>query len=209
MPANYNHIARVYDLLSRLVFGRQIMKAQISLLKFIPINSRILIVGGGTGWILHEISTLFTGGLSIDYVEVSEKMIELSKQRNIGANKVRFIHQAIEEFVNLEVYDVIITPFIFDNFTKKKIGSIFSKLLPMLKPKGLWLHADFVYDKSESPFWQKILLKVMYFFFRITCRIETTELVDLGPYFAQDFQKIFEGSFYFGFIKARAYKKHE
>ena len=46
----WDRIARIYDRLARLVYGRQIVRAQVDLLEHISPGSRVLIVGGGTGW---------------------------------------------------------------------------------------------------------------------------------------------------------------
>ena len=58
MNPDFNTVARPYDFISRLVFGDSLVEAQTSLLHYIPSNSQILIVGGGTGWILEEISKI-------------------------------------------------------------------------------------------------------------------------------------------------------
>ena len=97
MRNNYDRIARYYDVLSRMVFFRAQLKAQIDQLHFIPANSSVLIVGGGTGWILEEIAKLHSSGLRITYVEISAKMLELSRKRNVRANQVTFVHSPAEE----------------------------------------------------------------------------------------------------------------
>ena len=207
MPANYDSIARIYDLTSRMVFGKAIVKAQECMLAYIGPESNILIVGGGTGWILESLSELFPQGLHIDYVEVSAQMIALSQKRNYKGNKVNFIHQPIEEFTTSTQYDIIITPFIFDNFKKGKIEVVFEKLDGQLKKEGLWLYADFIYDRSQSKLWQKLLLRVMYLFFHITCGIETQELISMDSYFAPSYHKEFGASHYFKFIQSIVYRK--
>ena len=58
MANNYNSIAKYYDTLSRVIYQRAIIKAQVFLIQFIKDNDRILLVGGGTGWILEELSKL-------------------------------------------------------------------------------------------------------------------------------------------------------
>ena len=99
---NYNRIAWFYDGLCSLVFGSDIKKAQIELLPFIPKNANILIIGGGTGWIIDEITKTHSTGLSITYIDVSAKMIQLSKKRNFAFNEIEFIETSIE---NIELRD--------------------------------------------------------------------------------------------------------
>ena len=161
MANNYDMIASGYDLIRKIVLGNSIVKAQVGLLKFIPADSRILIVGGGTGWIIEEISAIYSEGLQIDYVESSAKMIRLSQKKDHRANEITYIHQPIEAYTTDKSYDVIITPFLFDNFQIEKIAIIFAKLSTYLNKEGVWLYADFVYDEDRNPLWQKILLFII------------------------------------------------
>ncbi len=208
MPANYDKIAKVYDFISRLVYGNALVNAQVWLLKYVPANSRILIVGGGTGWILEKFAAIHSNGLIIDYVESSAKMIALSQKRKYQENEVNFINVAIENYTTTNKYDVILTPFLFDNFTADKIQILFTQLNALLKPTGTWLYADFMYDKQKSPLWQKVLLKTMYFFFKLTSDIETQELVSMDVYFkTAGYNKMERETWFFNFIQSVAFQK--
>jgi len=207
MTTNYDKIATNYDLISRIIFGKNLVEAQVCLLKYVPNNSRVLIAGGGTGWILEEFTKIHPQGLIIDYVESSAKMIALSKKRNYASNKINFINLPIENYSTDEKYDIILTPFFFDNFTVNKIQTIFNRLNNLLKNDGTWLYVDFVYDENKKPLWQKALLKIMYLFFRITSKIETQELVNMEFFFKPLYNKVVEVSHYHNFIKSIVYKK--
>lgn len=207
MGNNYNAIANIYDFLSRIVFQKSIVHAQVFLLKYIPEKSRVLIVGGGTGWILEELSKIYTTGIEITYVEKSGRMIALSKQKNIQHNSIEFINEGIEEFSTEKKFDVVFTAFLFDNFQPEKIEFVFAKLNQLLNSGGVWLYADFKNDKINSAWWQKFLLKTMYLFFKITCNIETQKLIDMTQYFSSGYNKAAEKCFYSNFIKAVVYKK--
>jgi len=159
-----------------MVFGNTVKKAQIDMLSYIPANSSVVIIGGGTGWIIDEITKIHPAGLKIIYVDSSSKMIELSKKRNLNKNLFEFIQAPIENVILTgQKYDVIITPFLFDGFSQSKCKSVFEQLESYLKKGGLWLYSDFyLYDKSK--YWQKIMIRLMYMFFRLTCKIEATKL---------------------------------
>ena len=77
MAANYNNAAWFYDSLSRVVYGKALIDAQVYLLQYIQPNSTILIVGGGTGWILEEVARIHPTGLQITYVEAYAQMMAL------------------------------------------------------------------------------------------------------------------------------------
>jgi ubiquinone/menaquinone biosynthesis C-methylase UbiE len=205
MAANYNNSAWFYDRLSRLVYGKALVKAQVYLLQFIPVNSSVLIVGGGTGWILEEITRAHPSGLQITYVEVAPKMMALSKKKNAGLNEVVFINYAIEDAVITDDFDVVITPFLFDNFTEETLQRVFDCIHSLLKPGGSWLNCDF---QLSGKWWQKALLKSMFLFFRAICNIEASKLPDIERQFELHGYKIMEQQTFFdGFITSKALKR--
>jgi ubiquinone/menaquinone biosynthesis C-methylase UbiE len=205
MAANYNNTARFYDRLSRVVYSKALIEAQVYLLQYIQPNATILIIGGGTGWILEEIARIHPAGLQITYVEVSDQMMALSRKRNIGNNKITYINDAIENVNDLPVVDVIITPFLFDNFTPAKLEVVFAHIHHLLKSNGLWLNADF---QLTGIWWQNMLLKSMMLFFRILCGVESTRLPDFEKLFEQYGYQVMDSKIFFGeFVASRVYKK--
>lgn len=208
MKNNYDSIAGYYDVLSRMIFFRSQVKAQIQQLSAIPANSTVLIAGGGTGWILEEIAKVHSSGLSITYIEISSKMLELSKKRAIKGNKVEYIHAAMEDFKPSGVYDVLITAFFFDNFSAASIQLIFNQLHGLLKSGGKWLFADFYYTEKGGKHWQLLLLKSMYLFFSKISSVEAKTLVNTEHFFEEQRYSILKTDFYYGgFIKTIIYQK--
>lgn len=207
MKSRYDNIAAFYDRLARLVFGNAILHAHRFLADAIPAKSCVLIVGGGTGFILEEIAKKHKGGLQITYVDISGKMIELSEKRNAENNTVLFINESILEVELPGHFDVVVTPFFLDNFLNNTAEVIFKKIDTVLKPQSLWLFADFEISK-KSKWWQKILLKTMYFFFKAFCGIEASRLPETNSLFRKNkYLLIAEKSFYKNFISAVIYSK--
>jgi ubiquinone/menaquinone biosynthesis C-methylase UbiE len=205
---NYDPIARYYDFLSRLFFGRTEIEAQVALLAFVAPGSRILIVGGGTGWILEEIAVRYAAGLRITYVESSGEMMRRAKRRPVGANVVSFVELPIEEFATEEKYDCILTGFLFDNFSAGLAERVVRRLCAMLERDGCWLFADFYYRRRESRFWHGLMLRVMYFSARLICKVEAAALPDMDSLFADaGFAPLQVSWYYKGFIKAVAYRR--
>ena len=207
MKNDYNRIASYYDKLSRVVFRRSIIKAHQYLIDFIKDNDKVLLVGGGTGWILEEIDNLQKKNVCVVYVEKSSKMTERTKKRKLKDLKVEFVHDAIEHYKTEEYFDVVLTPFLFDNFIEKRIQYVFKKLDANLKPKGFWLYADFVDDKETKRAWKTYLLKTMYAFFSVTANIEARKLIDISRYFSEKYVMITRQLYYKRFIQAVAYRK--
>lgn len=208
MKNNYDSIADYYDVLSRMVFFRTQVKAQIQQLAAIPANSTILIAGGGTGWILEEIAKVHSSGLKITYVEISSKMLGRSKKREVKGNTVEYVHAAMEDFKPSGFYDVLITAFFFDNFSADNVGLIFKQLNALLKPGGIWLFADFYYTEKSGKRWQLLLLKSMYLFFSKISSVEAKTLINTEHFFEEQSYAIVKINFYYGsFIKAVIYQK--
>ncbi|HEY8780866.1 MAG TPA: class I SAM-dependent methyltransferase [Mucilaginibacter sp.] len=205
MPANYNNSAWFYDSVSRLIYGKALINAQVYLLQYIPANAHILIAGGGTGWIFEEIIKKYSTGLSITYVEIAPKMMALSKKRNIGGNQVIFINDAVENVLLRADFDVMITPFLFDNFTEQTTRKVFNRIHGLLKPGGLWLNCDF---QLTGKWWQKVFLKSMFLFFKLICNIEASHLPEIEKYFRlHDYKVIDERTFFGDFINSKVYLK--
>ncbi len=205
MPVNYDAIASIYDPLARLVYGKAILRSQQYLIQAITDNSKILIVGGGTGWILEELSKLKVENLQITYVELSKKMIEKSCKRRIGNHKVNFVNQPVQQ-ATLEEYDVLLTSYFFDNFSDDTLKPVFQKLHDHLKKGGLWLFADFqIYNNS---YWQKGLLKIMYAFFNVFCKVPVSALPHSECFFRQYQYKIISSKTFFkNFMSSIIYQK--
>jgi len=205
MPANYNNSSWFYDRLSQLVFGKAPIRAQSCLLSIISSGNKILIVGGGSGEILEEIAKFHPAGLAITYVEIASKMIAKARKRIIGNNEITFINDDIEDIVFPDTFDVVITPFLLDNFTMVNLQRIFLKINNCLRPEGLWLNTDF---QLTGKLWQKIMAGFMLLFFRIVCSIEAKKLPDIQHCFYRNGYRLIKKETFFGdFIFSSIYQK--
>jgi tRNA (cmo5U34)-methyltransferase len=201
---SFDSIAPVYDSLSRMVYGKSIVAAQNHFLKYIPEGSHILIVGGGTGWIIDAIFEV-NRTCSIVYLEASQKMLQKAQAR-VDADdlpRVKFLFQS--EMPSEGSYDVIITNFFLDLFPPHKLVSILHQLKDRMKHDGRWIVTDFV---DGGKLWQRLLLQLMYWFFKRISKIEATTLPPWSLLLAEDgMQKVEEKHFYVGFIETAIYKK--
>ncbi len=205
MSANYDNSAWFYDRLSRIVYGDALIRAQVYLLEFIPADATVLIVGGGSGWILDEIAKRHSAGLRITYVEVSSKMMVQAKKRNACGNNVVFINDAIENISFVLSFDVVLTAFLFDSFSDLTMKRVFGHIHLLLKPGGLWLYSDFRLTKKR---WQQLLLKSMLNFFKVLCHIEASRLPDVERQFELHRYTIVESrTFFKDFVISMVYRK--
>ena len=192
---NFDRIAPVYDLLAKLTFGKTIRKVQQYYLSLIPVHSRILIVGGGTGWILTDLLSLGKNLQHITYLEASVAMLKrtdkkltaykaLHTDRHFPA--ITCIHGTEDTIPPDDFYDVIITNFFLDIFDNTELQEVMMKFSRALHPHGIWLFSDFnICEKPMNACWQRLLIRGMYWFFKITCQLTPVGLPDFERIFYQ------------------------
>jgi len=209
MSNNYDPVARYYDFLSRVVFGRTEIDAQVEMLRYVRPGDRLLIVGGGTGWILEKIVDCGISGLQITYVEPSRVMMRRARRRHRGDNAVSFVQLPVEQFSNGERFDCILTGFVFDNFTQEHSEEIVRALDGLLVAGGHWLYADlYYYPGKGGSWWHGLMLRSMYWTARLVCKVEANCLPDMEGCFAQvGYTVICRASYYQGFIQSIVYRK--
>ncbi len=97
-------------------------------MKLITQQDRLLILGGGSGWILESINALSFDG-EVWYIEASSEMIRLASKRQLDF-KVHFIHGTEENIPQEVVFDAVITNFYLDLFPDER--------LPLVLEKDYW-----------------------------------------------------------------------
>ncbi len=175
---NFNRIAWCYDFLARLVFGDKLKIAQRLVVPYLNDGDKLLIIGGGSGWIINEILKV-KKVREIDYVEASEAMLKKAKAITIRSRdvKLNFIHGDENSISSLGDYDRILACYFFDMFQQERLDGVVSTLVSSLKPEGKLLVVDFNCS-STSPFSHRLILKIMYAFFNLTCALEAKGLLD-------------------------------
>lgn len=170
--ANFDGVAAIYDTLSNVVFGRSMVRSQTFYLRDIPSGAKVLIIGGGTGWLLKELLVV-NSTCSIWYIEASAKMLELTKERiSKSSNAIHLIHGTEDSIPPGIKFDAVITHFYLDLFSQISCNQVIQKISRSMHVKSMWLVTDFI----NKTWWQNILLFVMYKFFRLTSHIEASNL---------------------------------
>jgi len=167
--SGFDRIAWMYDFLAFLVFGRALKNAQKALLPKIPKNSRILIIGGGSGWLLRKIA-LQCQPRHVLYVEASAQMLQRSRSQvqSLGKESPVEFRLGNETVIQpSDEVDVVICPFFLDLFTTERLrNSILPRLTQSLAAGGIFLVTDFI--PSAAPF-HRLLIRTMYWFFWPDC----------------------------------------
>ncbi|WP_223815860.1 class I SAM-dependent methyltransferase [Adhaeribacter rhizoryzae] len=212
LKPGFDLIAPYYDFLAGLVFGRTLKKAQLTFLDNIPEQARILIIGGGSGWLLPEIFAR-TSTCQIVYLEASANMLNQAKQKikdPAQAACVEFRFGTENNIQPEEEFEVVISFFFLDLFLPAELENITHILFRHLQPGGLWLVTDFVQTHNAGlwQIWTKILTQSMYRFFRVVSGISATTLPDWQNILAHyNLAPQKSAYFYHNLIKSVLYQK--
>ncbi|SFC05306.1 class I SAM-dependent methyltransferase [Spirosoma endophyticum] len=182
--SGFDWIAPVYDALAFVVFGRKLQQAQLTFLNRIPHDATILLVGGGTGWLLEQV-LIKCKPRRVLYLELSARMVAKASHRMVKNGVVGSVEFRVGDVRDLptdEPFDILITPFLLDLFPESTLQTdVIPRLLRILKPTSLWLVTDFV---ATHVWWQKALLWSMIRFFQLTAGIEAKQLPDWQRFLA-------------------------
>ncbi|MDA9563897.1 class I SAM-dependent methyltransferase [Flavobacteriales bacterium] len=179
----FNLIAPYYDFFVALFFQKRIQHCQNYFLNTIEDAQSVLIFGGGTGDILLSCLEV-NPGASYHYIDISERMIELTKQK-VNSTQINFITGSIRDIPKGN-FEVIITPFVLDCFTN---ASLKTEVIPQLKAhmasKGKWIFSDFSYRQAPSKrFVSKLIIRSLYFVFNLLCGLGVKKLPHFNACFA-------------------------
>ncbi|MDH5474445.1 MAG: class I SAM-dependent methyltransferase [Cyclobacteriaceae bacterium] len=206
MKNGFDFISSSYDRAAKIFFGNDIKKAQCHYITNIPEGATILILGGGTGWILNEIFNR-RSSVNIIYVDTSERMIAKAKKTvdNKWLSQLIFINDTYQSVDSKVHFDIIFTPFFLDMFKENDISVIINDLSIQLTENGAWINTDFT---NTTIWYQKIVVKMMYIFFRVVCGISAMKLPNFEKIFKQNGFLFYRSAFFHnGMIKSIIYKK--
>ncbi|MEM8567924.1 MAG: class I SAM-dependent methyltransferase, partial [Bacteroidota bacterium] len=131
--------------------------------------------------------------------------ITMSKRRGPFQNiEVNYIVGELDQLGNVH-YDVVLAAFFLDVFTEENLAKVIRRLNHLLKPAGSLIVTDFV---NTPKIWHKVLIGLMYIFFRLTTRLEGKRLLDFDFYLkGEGFVKDRCQSFFDGMIESAIYHK--
>ena len=168
----FDFLAPVYDQLARFIIGNEIVTSQLHFLHHLSSCQRLLVLGGGSGWILDYLCKDYPQ-LEIDYIDLSPRMIAAARSRACDNKRVSFI-EGTEENIPDRIYDAVITNFYLDMFDDSSLGKVIEKISNSLDDQARWIVTDFVNEQHRHA----ILLWIMYRFFRVITGIKATRLID-------------------------------
>lgn len=206
---SFDFVAAFYDPLARLVFGSALQRAQQAALAYLPPGApSVLIVGGGTGWVLLE-TLKQRPAARILYLEASAVMLRKSqalmrRQAPAYVAQVEFRLGTEADLPPGAQFDALITFFLLDLFTLPDLALLLQRLQAASRPGATWLVADFC---PPEVWWQRGLLTVMYTFFRLTANVKARHLPPWPEELARlRLIRVSQERFFSGMIEAAAFR---
>ena len=178
---NCDPIARWYRWLEYIGFGRELERRRLSFLPEVAAARRVLVLGEGDGRFLVRLVEQ-NAGASIDYLDLSDRMLELARQR-AGTDQVTY-HQgdALTFPIAIAEYDLVVTNFFLDCFDESDAARLVERIAAAARPRARWLIAEFRQPESGwQALWARVWLRALYLFFRGTTGLKTNRLVDHHP----------------------------
>ncbi|MGB8476132.1 MAG: class I SAM-dependent methyltransferase [Candidatus Acidiferrum sp.] len=184
LPMNCNFIARHYELLEHLSFGKCLERRRFAFLQETRSSLRAILCGGGDGRFLGRL--LCSNPLvEVDFVELSRNMTELAERRVAALGRsfrerVKFYAGDVREFATRpEGYDLIVTNFFLDCFTEPELGQVVARLARSAAPQARWIVSEFrEADGLFGRFWTTAIIRGLYAAFRLTTGLRVTTLPD-------------------------------
>lgn len=207
---DFDALAPYYDKLKDWTLGQVMHQSELAHLDNIPDDANVLIIGGGGGEIVDMLYSK-KKGIQLTYIEQSQKMIDIAKER-VGSikygNQITFVNKSFELISSLNMYDVVITHYFLDVFTPTHLTQVIGKIKNTLAFDGILLVADFQRNKKwYNSMWQTPVLLGMHIFFRFFTNLESSSLKDIDGYLkGGGFSTIKECHYWNRFIFSRVYK---
>jgi ubiquinone/menaquinone biosynthesis C-methylase UbiE len=194
-PMNCDFIARRYELLEHLSFGKCLERRRFAFLPEARSSCRAMLCGGGDGRFLARLLCI-NALVEVDFVDLSRNMTELAERRVAALGRsfrerVRFYAEDVREFTaRPEGYDLIVTNFFLDCFTESELGQVVARLARSAAPQARWIVSEFRQaDGLFGRVWTAAIIRGLYAAFRLTTGLRVTTLPDYAAALAsQSFQ---------------------
>lgn len=194
MSDAYGFLAPIYQPLSRLVFGRDLLDANQAF-SVLGSGKKCLIIGGGDGVAYRDWGADYRG----EYWDYSPKMAELAKQ-NLSRTRIQV---NCGKWPGRGEFDVVFLPFVLDTIPEQEIGKIILQIRLCLAPKGKVVVSDFFPPRTFN---QMLIQQMMILGFRVLAAHPRRDLPNISQRMKQaGFSLRNEKIWRKGWIRAQVY----
>lgn len=120
-------------------------------------NPKILDIGAGTGLLSAFLMKRYPNA-SFTLIDISEKMLDIAKDRFRGNSNVEFIVADYSKCSFIKKYDMVVSALSIHHLEDKEKKEIYKKSYSLLRQNGIIINADQVY--GETPFIENLNKRV-------------------------------------------------
>lgn len=172
---SFDSLAPFYRVLETLVFGNALQRARTTFISEVKRCRTALVAGEGDGRFVVALLAAHPQ-IRVTCVEQSAPMIQLARRRSRDAMQIEFVQSEIKYAPIEQTYDAVVTNFLFDCFNDDELAPIVQKLAEHAQPNAVWLVGEFTNVRRG-----KLLVALMYAFFRFTTQISASRLPNYSP----------------------------
>jgi SAM-dependent methyltransferase len=180
-PPRFDALAPHYFWIEAVTFGGLLQWCRTALVEDLTGARRVLVLGEGDGRFVRTFLA-HNPTAAVHVIDASPRMIALARKR-AGCERVTWqvADARAVEYPRAE-YDLIVTNFFLDCFGPDDLARLIPRVAVSLRPDGRWLLGDFRIPAGRTAgAASRVLLAVMYGFFRLVTRLPATRLVDPRP----------------------------
>ena len=183
----FDRLAPFYRRLEWVLAGGKLQTCRLRHIHALKDCQRVLLAGEGHGRFLTELVRRYPL-MNITYADQSPGMLKAAKtalaSAGLAYDRVTF-QQAdlVHAVLSVGVYDAIVTHFFLDCFSPQELSMVVANLSHSANDRAVWLLSDFC-EAQEG--WRhlrsRLILKLMYWFFRRATKLSASYLTDPMQY---------------------------
>lgn len=195
MSDAYGFLSPIYQPLSRLFFGRDLLEANTAF-THLASGKRTLIIGGGDGVAYRDWDGTYQG----EYWDLSEKMAARARKNMKGSR----VMVNCERWAGGSDFDVVLLPFVLDTLRDAEIQDLISQIKSALRPGGMVIVSDFFPSKKLT---HRSLQWLMITGFQILASHQRSDLPTISEFFdPNQWELVEERRWKEGWVRARVYR---
>ncbi len=182
MPANFDHIARAYRWLEYLTLGPTLQRCRTHFIPQLREQTHVLVLGDGDGRFLARLYAVHPL-LRATAVDTSTAMLALLRRNCEQASshaetRLRTSHSNALEHTPAADTSLIAAHFFFDCLTQSEIDALIARFTAHVQQDALWLVSDFRIPAGFMHHPATLLVRLLYFAFRLLTGLRTSQLPD-------------------------------
>jgi SAM-dependent methyltransferase len=176
----FDRIARPYRWLEYLSFGPLLERCRFYRLPQLADARSALVLGDGDGRFLARLLKS-NPQLRVDAVDLSPAMLQLLSNRAAEAgalDQVTLHCTDAREFIPTASYDLVVTHFFLDCFTRDELHALTGRIRSHLTPGARWVVSEFAIPSGVASLPARFIVSTLYAAFALLTGLETHRLPD-------------------------------